>query len=102
LSMKLRDGQSKWLLRQVLYRHVPRELVERPKKGFSVPIGAWLRGPLRDWAEALLDEGRLRREGYLNPYPVRRVWREHLADQRNWQYHLGDVLMFQAWLECEH
>ncbi|MCV2361776.1 asparagine synthase (glutamine-hydrolyzing), partial [Paucibacter sp. TC2R-5] len=90
-SMKLHDGQSKWALRQVLYRHVPKELIERPKMGFGVPLDVWLRGPLRPWAEELLDEARLRREGYFHPAPIRQKWGEHLSGKRNWAYHLWDV-----------
>ena len=97
--MKVRHGQGKWILRQVLHRHVPRELVERPKMGFAVPLESWLRGPLREWAEHLLSQSRLRSEGFLNPDVVRRRWQEHLSSRRSWHYPLWNVLMFEAWLE---
>ncbi len=99
LSFRMRNRKSKWLLRQVLYRYVPPQLVERPKTGFGIPIGNWLRGPLRGWAEALLDEGRLRREGFFRPEPIRRAWSDHLEGHRDEQYRLWVVLMFQAWRE---
>lgn len=99
LHMKIREGQGKWILRQVLYRHVPRDLIERPKKGFSIPLAAWLRGPLRDWGEALLNETRLRQEGYLNPVPIRRAWESHQQGKADHSSRLWGVLMFQAWLE---
>jgi asparagine synthase (glutamine-hydrolysing) len=98
-AMKVQGGQGKWLLRQVLYRHVPRELVERPKMGFGVPIAAWLRGELRQWADDLLSPAAIRRQGYLDAGRVERMWREYLAGEDNWNYYLWDVLMFQAWLE---
>ena len=96
-SVKRRNGVSKWPLRELLYRHVPRHLVDRPKRGFAVPIAAWLRGPLRDWADDLLDERRLRDEGLLDPAPIRRKWAEHLSGRTNADYALWAVLMFQAW-----
>lgn len=99
LSLKLRDGTTKWALRQVLDRYVPRALVDREKSGFGVPIDSWLRGPLRDWSEALLDPARLRREGYLRPEPVRALWEAHLSGRRNHHHQLWDLLMFQAWHE---
>ena len=99
VRFKARHHQNKWLLRQVLYRYVSPPLVERPKMGFGVPIGAWLRGPLRDWAEALLDAHRLRQEGFLRPEPIRKVWAAHVSGPRNEQSRLWAVLMFQAWLE---
>jgi len=101
LSIKMRNGQSKWPLREVLYKYVPRKIIERPKMGFGVPIDSWLRGPLREWAENLLNESRLRKEGYFQPLVIRKKWDEHLSGKRNWQHFLWNILMFQAWLEAE-
>lgn len=99
MDYKVRSGTTKWPLRQVLYRHVPRELIERPKVGFAIPVGQWLRGPLRDWAETLLDAQRLQAEGYFHPEPIRSLWEEHMSGQRDHSPSLWAVLMFQAWLE---
>ena len=96
---KIRDGQGKWLLRQLLYRHVPRQMVDRPKKGFSVPLGAWLRGPLKDWASSLLDPAVLRQQGLFHAEPIVRKWQEHQSGKRDWSTHLWSILMTQAWLE---
>ncbi len=99
LAWKVRGRRGKLPLRRLLTRHVPPELIERPKMGFGVPIEHWLRGPLRDWAEAQLDPARLAREGILRPAPIRARWAEHLSGRRNWAYPLWNLLMFQAWLE---
>jgi asparagine synthase (glutamine-hydrolysing) len=97
MNMKIRNGKGKWLLRQLLARHVPESMFNRPKMGFAVPIDHWLRGPLRDWAEELLDARRLEEEGMLNAVLVRTRWQEHLSGKRNWQNQLWNVLMYQAW-----
>jgi asparagine synthase (glutamine-hydrolysing) len=101
VDYKLREGQTKWALRQVLYRYVPKELIERPKMGFGIPLYDWLRGPLREWAEALLNEQRLEQEGYFYPKPVRSMWNAHLSGERNFANKIWSVLMFQAWLEVQ-
>ena len=99
LEFKIRNGITKWALREVLYKYVPKDLIERPKMGFAVPLADWLRGPLKDWAEAMLDEKRLHEEGFFNAEFVRSKWLEHLSGKRNWHHQLWNVLMFQAWLE---
>jgi asparagine synthase (glutamine-hydrolysing) len=98
-SLKLRDGVGKWILRQVLYRHVPQAIVERPKQGFSVPIEHWLRGSLREWAETLLSRPALEQDGLLNAGTVRAVWERHLAGDTDAHHELWAVLMYRAWQE---
>ncbi|MEP7348378.1 MAG: asparagine synthase (glutamine-hydrolyzing) [Sphingorhabdus sp.] len=98
MSMKLRNGTSKWVLREILYRHVPQSLIDRPKTGFAVPIGDWLRGPLRDWAEDLLEPTLLKAQNYLRPEPIQKAWTQHLSGKRDLYAPLWNILMFQAWL----
>jgi asparagine synthase (glutamine-hydrolysing) len=101
LSLRMRRGRLKWLLRQVLHSYVPQSLVDRPKTGFAVPVGTWLRGPMKGWASALLAPDRLKAEGFFDPGLVNEVWQAHLSGSTNWQERLWCVLMFQSWLE-EH
>jgi asparagine synthase (glutamine-hydrolysing) len=98
LHMKLRGSVGKWILRQVVYKRVPRQMLDRPKSGFALPVGDWLRGELRPWAEDLLAEPRLRADGYFEPGPIRRRWQQFLSGQRNVPFPLWNVLMFQQWL----
>jgi len=102
MESKLRAGQGKWLLRQVLYKYVPQKIMERPKMGFGVPIEQWLRGPLREWGEELLDEKRICDEGFFDPKLIRKKWNEHISGSARWHYLLWDVLMFQAWRESHN
>lgn len=101
LNLKVRNGEGKWILRRMLDRYIPGSLMDRPKMGFGVPVDEWLRGPLRNWAESLLNEKRIRDEGFLDPDPIRKKFSEHLSGDRNWQFHLWDVLMFESWLEAQ-
>ncbi|MGI9500851.1 MAG: asparagine synthase (glutamine-hydrolyzing) [Geminicoccaceae bacterium] len=95
--MKVRDGVSKWALRQILYRHVPKSMIERPKMGFGIPLQEWLRGPLKEWAADLLSERRLKEEGIFDPLPIRERWDQHQSGTADWHYPLWTILMFQAW-----
>ena len=99
MSMKIRNGKSKWLLRKILYKYVPPSLIERPKMGFAVPIDTWLRGPLRGWAESLLDERKLKQEGLFRSETIQKKWSEHLSGKRNHQSFLWNILMFESWFE---
>jgi asparagine synthase (glutamine-hydrolysing) len=97
LHQKIRNGQGKWLLRQVLYQYVPSELIDRPKMGFGIPLDDWLRGPLRDWADALLTTEMLSRDGLFNVTEVQKNWQQHLQGKRQYGYRLWSILMFQSW-----
>lgn len=99
LNMKIREDESKWILRSILYKYVPKNLIERPKAGFGIPVGDWLRGPLKEWAEDLLNKDRLKSEGYLKPDLINKIWLEHLSGNYDWTPRLWSVLMFQSWLE---
>jgi len=99
ISMHLYGGKSKAILRDILYKYVPQHLIERPKMGFGVPLDIWLRGPLRDWAENLLNETRLDDEGFFVTEKVCQIWKEHIDGSKNWSSQLWNILMFQSWLE---
>ena len=99
IDFKLRDGVDKWILRQVLYKHVPKALIERPKMGFAVPLAEWMRGPLREWCENLINKKRLDEEGFFDSNIIQAKWKEHLNMKRNWHAQLWDVMVFQAWLD---
>ena len=99
MNFNIRNGEGKWALRQILYNYVPKGMIERPKMGFGIPVAEWLKGPLKEWAEELLDESRLASQGFFYPGIIRKMWSEHLSGSRNWQSQLWAVLMFQAWLE---
>ena len=98
-DIKLAHGKGKWLLKQLLSDYVPPSLWERPKTGFTPPVDKWLRGPLRDWAEAMLSEHRLKQEGFLEAKRVRQTWESYLTGRSDAKYHLWSILMFQSWLE---
>ena len=102
LEYKLNNGVAKWCLKEVLYKYVPKSLIERPKMGFSIPLASWLRGPLQGWADKLLDETRLQKEGFFEPDPIIKIWNEHKLGKKDWQDKLWDILMFQAWYEKNH
>ena len=98
IEKKIRFFKGKWILKKVLDKYLPAKLYERPKKGFSVPMAEWLRGPLKQWAEKLIDPKRIERDGYFNPSLVQKKWEEHLSGKKNWESLLWNILIFQLWL----
>ena len=98
VNMRFRSGEGKWLLKQVLAKYLPREMFDRPKMGFGIPIGSWIKGPLKEWAEDLLSEQSLLQTEVFNPHPIRKRWQEHKSGEVNWDHHLWDVLIMQDWL----
>ena len=99
LGMKIRRGSSKWILREVLYKHVPKRLIDRPKMGFAIPLGKWMVNPMREWAESLISERRLKEEGFLEHREISEIWKQQLSGRQNRTNELWNILMFQAWLE---
>ena len=100
-AQKIKQKETRWILRKILYQYVPKELIERPKMGFGLPIGEWLRGPLREWSESLINEQKIKNENFFQPKPIREKWEEHLSKKRNWYDLLWNILMFEAWLQKE-
>lgn len=100
-SLKIDDKIGKKILRSILDEYVPRNLIDRPKAGFGIPVGSWLRGPLKSWAEELIDENRIKTEGYFNYEPIRLIWRQHLSGRFDHTHKLWSILMFQSWLETQ-
>ena len=101
IEQKISNGKGKQILRKILFKYVPEDLIERPKQGFGIPLGEWLKGPLKDWSEDLLNKSKLENEGFFNQTLVRARWKEHLEGKRNWEHSLWNVLMFQAWLDVQ-
>ena len=96
------ENQTKWILRELLYRSVPRELIERPKSGFAIPVGLWLRTSLKDWADDLLSEASISKQGFFHAANVRERWTQHISGSHNWEHFLWNILMFQCWYKDIH
>ena len=101
IELKIRNNKGKWALREILYKYVPKDMIERPKTGFSIPIGDWLRGPLKEWAEDLLDNDKIESQGFLKPENVSSIWKLHKSGKYDYTSRIWSILMFQSWLENE-